>query len=131
MPTKPLSALQAKLLRLALNSGAADGEALNAFAKLRASLEQDGPNPHELCDALQSAGFALAEEAPLPAAPIKPDYGLCKIPFGKNKGTLFMDATPFELRSIWRWCHEDEAKLLKFRDLVHDIEMFLGPEHVY
>jgi hypothetical protein len=131
MPIKPLSSLQAKLLRLALDSGAADGEALAAISKLRASLEREGPNPHELCDALQVAGFALPEEAPLPPVPTKPDYGLCRIPFGDHKGQLFMDSTPFELRSIWRWCHKDEGLEHKFRDLIHDIEMFLGKENVY
>src|SRR6516164_360239 len=97
MPIKPLSALQAKLMRLALDSGAADGEALNALSKLRDNLKAYGPDPHDLVDALQSAGFALPEEAPLPPVPTKPDYGLCRIPWdsprkgGPKKGQLFMD----------------------------------------
>jgi hypothetical protein len=127
MPIQPLSPLQAKLMRLALDSGAADGEALNALAKLRALLEKEGPNPHELCDALQLAGFALPEEVPLPPVPVKPNYGLCTIPFGKNKGTLFMDSSPYELRRIKEWCEETPEKKQKFTQLIHDIEAFLNP----
>jgi hypothetical protein len=126
MPIKPLSSLQAKLMRLALDSGAADGEALNALSKLRSSLEKEGPDPHELVDALLSAGFALPEETPLPPVQTKPDYGLCKIPFGPNRGTLFMDTSPYELRRIREWCLESPDKARKFRDLIHDIEMFLS-----
>jgi hypothetical protein len=100
MPLQPLSPLQAKLLRLALDSGAADGEALAALSKLRQNLQQNGPAPHDLVDALENAGLALPEEAALPPAPSKPDYGLCVIPFGRNKGTLFMDASPYDLRRL-------------------------------
>jgi hypothetical protein len=126
MPIKPLSSLQAKLMRLALDSGAADGEALNALSKLRANLQENGPTVHELVDALQNAGFALPEEAPLPPVPTKPDYGLCKIPFGKNKDALFMDTSPYELRRIREWCLGSEEKKAKFAGLIHDIEAFLS-----
>jgi hypothetical protein len=78
MPMKPLSPLQAKMLRLALDDGAADGEALNALSMLRISLQKDGPDPHDLVDALQSAGFAMSEESPLPPASTKPDYVYAK-----------------------------------------------------
>jgi hypothetical protein len=123
---QPLSPLQAKLLRLALDNGATDGESLAALTKLRVSLGKDGPQVHELCDALQSAGFALPEEAPLPPAPTKPNYGLCVIPFGKNKGTLFMDSSPYELRRIKEWCLDSPDKAQKFASLIHDIEAFLS-----
>jgi hypothetical protein len=126
MPIKPLSPIQAKLLRLALDGAAADGESLAALAKLRASLGKDGPQVHELVDALQNAGFAMPEDAPLPPVPAKPDYGLCKIPFGKNKGTLFMDSSPYELRRIREWCRETPEKAQKFEQLIHDIESFLS-----
>ena len=53
MPIKPLSSRQAKLMRLALDSGAADGEALNALCMLRNSLQAEGPDPHELVGALR------------------------------------------------------------------------------
>jgi hypothetical protein len=124
MSVKPLSPLQAKLMRLALDSGAADGEALNALAKLRANRKEYGPDPHELVDALQSAGFALEEESPLPPATTKPDYGLCRIPFGKNKGQLFMDTSPYELRRLREWCLSTDAN--KFAGIIHDIEAFLS-----
>ena len=126
MPIQPLSALQAKLMRLALDSGAADGEALNALSKLRANLKENGPLPHDLVDALQNAGLALPEEAPLPPVPAKPDYGLCVIPFGKNKGALFMDTSPYELRRIREWCKGSPDKEAKFASLIHDIEAFLS-----
>ena len=127
MPIKPLSSMQAKLMRLVLDSGAADGEALAALSKLRENLRANGPDPHELVDALQNAGFAMPEEAPLPPVQTKPDYGLTKIPFGPLKGQLFMDTKPYELRKIRRWCLEKG----KFKDVVHDIEAFLGPEGVF
>src|SRR5215469_1618709 len=104
MPIKPLSPLQAKLMRLALGSGAADGEALAALSKLRDNLRANGPDPHDLVDALENAGLALPEEAALAPVAAKPDYGLCKIPFGDKKGQLFMDTSPYELRQIRRWC---------------------------
>jgi hypothetical protein len=122
---QPLSPLQAKLLRLALDGGAADGEALAAIVKLRANLGEYGPNPHDLVDALQHTGLA-EEEALLPAVPTKPDYGMCRIPFGKNKGTLFMDASPYELRRIREWCQDSPDKAAKFSDLIKDIEAFLS-----
>jgi hypothetical protein len=123
---KPLSSLQAKLMRLALDSGASDGEALNALSKLRENLHANGPDPHELVDALESAGFALGEEPPLPPVPTKPDYGLCKIPFGPNKGALFMDTSPYELRRIREWCLASPEKAQKFEQLIQDIEAFLN-----
>jgi len=126
MSIKPLSPLQAKLMRLSLDSGAADGEALTALSKLRRNLKDHGPDPHELVDALQSPGFAMPEEAPLPPVSTKPDYGLCRIPFGSNKGTLFMDTSPYELRRIREWCLGSEEKKVKFADLIHDIEAFLN-----
>jgi len=126
MPIKPLSSLQAKLMRLALDSGAADGEALNALSKLRANLQENGPTVHELVDALVSGGLAMSEETPLPPVPTKPDYGLCAIPFGKNKGALFMDTSPYELRRIREWCMGSEEKKAKFAGLIHDIEAYLG-----
>ena len=131
MLIKPLSSLQAKLMRLALDSGAADGEALVALSKLRASLLSEGPDPHELVDALQHTGLATPEEAPLPPVATKPDYGLCKILFGKNKGALFMDTPPYELRRIREWCLGSPDKSAKFADHIRDIEAFLGIEHPF
>ena len=124
MTIKPLSPLQAKLMRLCLDSGAADGEALNALCRLRENLKEYGPDPHELVDALTSAGFALEEEAPLPPVAAKPNYGLCVIPFGRDKGTLFMDASPYDLRRLREWCLQTDAA--KFAGLIHDIEAFLS-----
>jgi hypothetical protein len=124
MSIKPLSPLQAKLMRLALDSGAADGEALNALSRLRDNLRINGPDPHELVVALQNAGFALPEEVPLPPAPSKPDYGLNVIPFGHNKGQLFMDTKPYDLRRLREWCIKTDAA--KFASLIHDIDAFLN-----
>ena len=126
MPTKPLSAQQAKLMRLILNSAASDGEALNALSMLRHSLAKTGPDPHDLVDALENAGFAEKEQAPLAPEPSKPDYGLCRVPFGKNKGALFMDIPPYELRNIRRWCLSKPELATKFADLISDIEAYLG-----
>jgi hypothetical protein len=113
-------------MRLILDSAAGDGEALNALSKLRHSLVQSGPDPHELVDALENARFAQKEEAPLPPEPSKPDYGMTRIPFGKNKGALFMDTPPYELRNIRRWCQSTPELAVKFADLIHDIEAYLS-----
>jgi hypothetical protein len=126
MPIKPLSPLQAKLMRLALGSGAADGEALTALSKLRNSLRAEGPDPHELVDTLENAGFATPEESPLPPVQTKPDYGLCVIPFGPLKGQLFMDTSPYNLRRLREWCLSRPDGAAKFGNLIHDIEMFLS-----
>jgi|SRR6516162_1884885 hypothetical protein len=129
MAIKPLSAQQAKLMRLILNSAASDGEALNALSKLRHSLAKTGPDPHELVDALENAGFAEKEQAPLPPEPSKPDYGLCKIPFGKNKNQLFMDTPPYELRRLREWIlTKSPETAVRFAEVVHDIEAYLGPQ---
>jgi hypothetical protein len=125
MPLQPLSSKQAKLLRLALDDAAGDGEALTALAKLRADLHQNGPAPHDLVDALQNAGLASPEEVPLPPAPMGPNYGLCTIPFGPNKGTLFMDTKPYDLRRIREWCLRKDAA--KWAGVIHDIEAYLRP----
>jgi hypothetical protein len=121
---KPLSSIQAKLLRLVLDSGAADGEALNALSMLRDNLRANGPDPHELVDALENAGFALTDQALLPPARSKPDYGLTVVPFGRNKGQLFMDARPYDLRRLREWCVKTDAA--KFNGLIHDIDAFLN-----
>jgi len=115
MPIQPLSPRQAKLLRLALDSAAPDGETLAALTKLRADLREHGPDPHDLVDALETAGFALPEEA-LPPVPSKPDYGLCRIPFGKNKGELFMNVAPYELRRLREWCLSTDAAKFALTD---------------
>ena len=113
-------------MRLVLDAAASDGEALNALSKLRQSLAKGGPDSHDLVDALENAGFAEREQAPLPPKPSRPDYGLCRIPFGEKKGQLFMDTAPYELRNIRRWCQSKPELALKFADLISDIEAYLG-----
>jgi hypothetical protein len=108
-----LSPIQTKLLRLALDDGATESEAVSALSKLRDNLYRYGPNPHELVDTLESI-LVLAD---------RPNYGLCKIPFGNSKGTLFRDASPTELHSLREWCRKADPK--KFANLVHDVDQFL------
>ena len=125
---EPLIPRETKLLRLLLDPGAQIGEVSVSLTKLRESFEARGISWGDFVDTVINAGPASEDlpEVSLPPEPAKPDYGLCRIPFGKNKGQLFMDTSPYELRRIREWCLSTEEKALKFADLIHDIEMFLS-----
>ena len=68
----------------------------------------------------------MPEEVPLPAVATKPDYGLCRIPFGPLRGQLFMDTAPYDLRRLREWCLSRPDGAAEFAGLVHDIEIFLS-----
>ena len=125
---EPLIPRETKLLRLLLDPGAQIGEVSVSLTKLRESFEARGISWGDFVDTVINAGLPEKDlpEPVLPPEPSKPDYGLCRIPFGKNKGQLFMDTAPYELRRIREWCLSSEEKTLKFADLIHDIEMFLS-----
>ena len=58
----------------------------------------------------------------------RPDYGLCRMPFGRTKGQLFMDLAPYDLRSARRWAMSKPELAQKFADFIHDVTRFLQDE---
>jgi hypothetical protein len=55
----------------------------------------------------------------------KPDYGLCRMPFGPTRGQMFMDLSPYELRNARRWAMSKPELAQKFAEFIHDVEEFL------
>jgi hypothetical protein len=94
-----LTPIELKLLRLVLDKGAAPGEIENCALMLIRSLRKRGVSAQEIEEALAGTD---GEQAPPPRMS-RPDYGLCRMPFGKTKGQLFMDLPPYDLRSAKRW----------------------------
>ena len=121
-----LSPVEQKLLRLLLNTQAASGEADTSRRKLLESLARRGLSGHDIIESIQ-AGSQLSENG-LPPKMSRPDYGLCRMPFGRNKGQLFMDLAPYELRSARRWVMSTPQLQAKFADFIHDVTKFLQDE---
>ena len=124
----PLIPRETKLLRLLLDPGAQSGEVTVGLAKLRESLEARGISWSDFVDMIINVDLAQndASVGALPPEPSKPDYGLCKIPFGRNKGQLLMDTAPYELRRLREWILSKPETAARFTDIVHDIEAYLG-----
>ena len=80
-----LSDKQQKLLILALDSGAAKGEADNAAIKLVESLRKNGVTGYELADRLNGAASS-AGGRPKGVSSGGADYGSHVLEFGKHKG---------------------------------------------
>ena len=80
-----LSAVEIKLLRLMLDSYAHPGEAEASRRKLIAFLVKRGLSGHDIVELIQTASEQIGEDG-LPPKMSRPDYGLCKMPFGKSEG---------------------------------------------
>src|SRR5262245_46223585 len=119
-----LNPREQKLLGLVLNAGAQSGEAEVGRCKLLASLRRRGLNGHDILELLQAGPYPDSEDSPPKMS--KPDYGLCRMPFGKTKGQLFMDLAPYELRSARRWAMSTPELQQKFADFIHDVGQFLN-----
>ena len=118
-----LSRVELKLLRLVLDPGALAGEAEAARHKLVESLAKHGLSSHDIVEVLSdpdSAGGGI-----LPTKMSKPDYGLCRMPFGPTRGQMFMDLSPYELRNARRWAMSKPELAQKFAEFIHDVEEFL------
>jgi hypothetical protein len=113
-----LNPLELKLLRLVLDAGAHAGEAESGRQKLIASLAKRGLSHHDVVEAL----VAEPDNCQLS----KPDYGLCQMPFGPNKGQLFMDISPHELRSAQHWAMKTPQLAQKFAQFIENVERFLN-----
>ena len=118
-----LRPVERKLLRLVLDPGTLEGEAETARRKLLESLAKRGLSSHDVIEVLSDSDNAVAGAAP--AKMSKPDYGLCRMPFGRTKGQLFMDIPPHNLRSARRWAMSTPELAQKFAEFIHDVDEFL------
>ncbi len=111
--------LEQKLLALALNAGAACGEIDNSAVMLLRSLRSRGVTPEDLI-----GGLGTGQSGP----PIysRPDYGLCSMPWGKHKGSLFKDIPPAYLLWALDWISETPDKAEKWETLATQIQGFLA-----
>lgn len=95
-----LTPTETKLLRLMLDSAAQLGEVSGASTKLAESLRRRNVTSQDVEEALTSGG--------------RPDYGLCRMPFGRSKNQLFRDISPFELRNAQKWAAHTPELAAKF-----------------
>ena len=120
-----LSPVEMKLLRLILDTGVQSGEAETSRCKLIASLAKRGLSGHDIVEMIQAASNQNLENG-LPPKMSKPDYGLCRMPFGRTKGQLFMDIAPYDLRGARRWAMSTPELAQKFAEFIHDAGEFLN-----
>jgi hypothetical protein len=120
-----LSPVEMKLLRLILDTGVQSGEAETSRCKLIASLAKRGLSGHDIVEMIQAASNQNLEDG-LPPKMSKPDYGLCRMPFGRTKGQLFMDIAPYDLRGARRWAMSTPELAQKFAEFIHDAGEFLN-----
>ena len=120
-----LSPVEMKLLRLILDTGVQSGEAETSRCKLIASLAKRGLSGHDIVEMIQAASNQTLEDG-LPPKMSKPDYGLCRMPFGRTKGQLFMDIAPYDLRNARRWAMSTPELAQKFAEFIHDAGEFLN-----
>ena len=111
------SELEQKLLRLALDPGAQPGEIQAAAIKLVEFWRKKGLSMEDIL------GPPNQVAAPQYYAP---DYGLCVMPFGWNKGKQFKDISPGDLEKTLAWIRDNESKAQRFRSIAHQIEQFLN-----
>ena len=120
-----LSPVEMKLLRLILDTGVQSGEAETSRCKLIALLAKRGLSGHDIVEMIQAASNQNLENG-LPPKMSKPDYGLCRMPFGRTKGQLFMDIAPYDLRGARRWAMSTPELAQKFAEFIHDAGEFLN-----
>jgi hypothetical protein len=118
-----ITALELKLLCLILDPGTQHGEAEAGRCKLLASLHRRGLSGHDIAELIR-VGSDSQDQFPVKMS--KPDYGLCRMPFGRSKGQLFMDLAPYELRNARRWAMSTPELQQKFADFIHDVGEFLN-----
>jgi hypothetical protein len=117
MPAVMLTQQEVKLLYLVLNKEAAPGEVSTGAQKLIESLRRRGVDAAKIEQALA--------EQPAAIKPLKPDYGMTVMLWGKHKGKLFVDCPPRDLRSALEWARSVPDVTRKFATFLHDLEAFL------
>ena len=112
-----LTETELKVLRLALDPKAIQGEWESAARKLFALLRKR----------LATADELGLNGSRLPAIPpTQPDYGLTVMPWGKHKGELFKDMSPAYLKWALDWIEEDPDRAVKMKNLADAIRAFLA-----
>jgi hypothetical protein len=113
-----LTPLEAKLLHLVLNDGAAPGEIATGAAKLVESLRKRGVDAAEIENTLARAVPRYT----------RPDFGLVPCPFRKHKDELARDIDPNYLKYMIGWVrnHSDPGVVQKFGQWANDMEEFLS-----
>lgn len=109
-----------KLLNLALDAGAQTGEIDNSAVMFFRSLRARGVTPADL------EGGDNGNGAAPPPIYARPDYGLCAMPWGKHKGSLFKDIPPTYLKWALDWINEEPERAEKMKALAESIEGFLS-----
>jgi hypothetical protein len=112
------TATEIRLLRLTLDKSAAVGEVQTGAIKLIESLRKRGVEAQDLEQLL-----ALEPNRP---QQLKPDYGLCTMPWGKHKGKIFADMSPSDLRSAVDWARSIPGGEVKFRRFIQSVNGFLN-----
>lgn len=111
----PLTELEQKLMRLALDPAAAPGEIENCARMLIEQWRKRGLTLDQI----------LGPAVQSPAAEYyAPDFGLCVMPFGKHKGKEFKDIPPSYLR--WLKGELETSPNSKFPRLLEEIISFLN-----
>jgi hypothetical protein len=104
-----LSPVELKLLTLILDPGAAGGEVEVSRHKLVESLARRGLSGHDIVELIANSSGEGINQNNLAPQKSRPDYGLCQMPFGRNKGQLFIDLSPYELRGAKALGHEQSG----------------------
>jgi hypothetical protein len=107
-----------KLLRLALGQGAFDGEIDNSAVMFLRSLRARGVRPEEIEN-------GAGQSTPAPSIYCRPDFGLCRMRWGKHKGSLLKDIRPSYLIWAVRWIEEDEDRARHLASSAEEIHNFL------
>jgi hypothetical protein len=105
-----------KLWRLLLDKSAAIGEVQTGAIKLIESLRKRG------VEAQDFEQFFAPE--PIRPQRLKPDFGLCMMPWGKHKGKIFADISPSDLRSAVDWARSIPGGDVKFRRFIESVNGF-------
>ena len=115
--TEKLTSLEAKLFSLVLDPNAAQGEVVTGAQKLIESWRKRGVTVQQFTEPAWEG---------LPVKQSAPDFGLCTMLWGKNKGKFFMDVSPSELRSAAKWASSMPDTARKFADFISNVEKFLA-----
>jgi hypothetical protein len=117
-----LTEIEKKLLALALDPAASNGEIEVASAKLVSLWRKRDLQITDFDPPQTNAQAALAR----PRRNWKPDYGLSTMPWGKYKGEMFKDIAPGYLRYQLDWIRSDKDRAKKFAELATNIENYLN-----
>jgi hypothetical protein len=119
-----LNRVELKLLARIFDLGVGQAETEVSRRKLVESLARRGFSGHDIVELIACSGDGATPNN-LPPKKSKPDYGLCQMPFGRSKGQLFMDLSPYELRNARRWAMSSPDLAAKFSEFIHDVDEFL------